>query len=617
MNNSGSQPASINDFERAVLARNYETAEDLIIKLVSLYGKDRTDLTLAPFDRKLSLEQSDLESYQVIEKLAFTLTLWWSDLSWLPSAKTFTFFVMNKSFINSVFAASSYHSTDHILANLGLLGKANYSIDEIKRMLLVVTLESDIDIPWGALLQHIPDEAAQTLIGLISAMGLQLSQRAQNNIDKLLDMVELLPPINTNRIDNLGPLIKTFFNCSSLTNSKKYNVKKWIVKAIELYVKNHVEPQFKKQLKTQVKSRPFLKNQTVLFIHEHYGSNHAMYRSWHAAFASLKDKFNTVALSHEKSIDSVSARDFDQVITLKPSAKVEDFVTQVLKIKPDVIIYPSIGMSMFAPFTAAMRLAPIQIALPGHPSSSYLSTIDYFIVSREGLSDQDMDNILTETWVECIDGPGEVVILDKERKVKKSDTDEFHVAVNGVIQKVSHQLLQSCVRISQQSQKEIKFVFFMAHPKQDIEYFAAKSILRRFLPNSILYPFSDYTTYLERMSKCKFAIPTIPFGGSNSNIDLVELGIPKLFTKHHSDLSGTTDAQMWQALGVVDGFCSSVEELENRAIELINQPNKLIELTNKIELIDIEQLGLSKAKEPAQTRFFKTLSSLIDDRANR
>lgn len=406
MDKSDSQPASINDFERAVLARNYIEAEQLIVKLIRLYGKDKIALTLAPFDRNLTQEQADLESYQALEKLACAITCWFSDPNWQPNAQFFSFITMQKNFLGHIFAASSYHSMDHIAHNLGLMGKANYTKEEIIKILLVFTIESDIELPWTALLQHVPNETAQAFSGIVASIGIQLSERAQRNISALLAATKSLPTIQTDKAQNLGPLIKAFFNCSSLADPQKYNLKQWVTRSLDQYSDNYITPPLKKRLKKDVKKKPFLKEQTVLFIHEKYRTKHAMYRSWHALIKKVKERYNTVSLSMEKALDDNSKKDFHNNIEITDEWDIASIAEKVMDVKPDVIVYSSIGMSVYGIFLATLRLAPVQIVLPGHPSSSYLKNIDYLVSSREGLTDEEMSKILTEKWLPIADGPG-------------------------------------------------------------------------------------------------------------------------------------------------------------------------------------------------------------------
>ena len=607
MDNLDTKPASINDFEQAVLSRNYEQAEQLIVKLIKLYGKDKITLTLAPFDRKLTPEQADLESYQVLEKLAYTLTIWFSDPNWQPSPQIYQYLAMQKHFINSIFAASSYHSTDHIVQNLGLFGKSNYSVEEVKRILLVFTIESDVELPWGQLLQHLPNETAQAFIGLVSSIGIQLSQRAQKNISALLDTVAILPPIETNELKNLGPIIKAYFNCSNLADPKKYELKKWIVRTIEETVERVLTPGVKKRIKNDVKKVVDDKEKpTILVIHEVYKKNHAMYRGHHPRISALKEKFYTIGMGQEGSFDEVAQADFDENIVFPESEifEIEKLVKRVLKLKPDIILYPSVGMSFYAPFLASQRLAPIQVASAGHPSSTYFDTIDYFHCIDVGQSSEAMDKILTEKWLPNARGE----IYRKEQIFSLSDSGSYHtkanIIINGVIQKVSNELISACQLISKHSKVAVTFHIFMAHPKQDIEYFAAKSMLRRFLPNSVLHPFTDYSNYMSVVNKCLFALPTVPFGGTNSNVDLIRLNTPKLFVYDENDISGMSDLDIWQAIGFLKCQCDDLTDVVRQAITWLNEPEALEEVVDEmksLQLINNIQTGgnLSSDKELA------------------
>jgi len=49
-------------------------------------------------------------------------------------------------------------------------------------------------------------------------------------------------------------------------------------------------------------------------------------------------------------------------------------------LEPDVIVYPEIGMEPMHQGLAALRLAPVQVCLWGHPTTSGLPTIDYALV---------------------------------------------------------------------------------------------------------------------------------------------------------------------------------------------------------------------------------------------
>jgi tetratricopeptide (TPR) repeat protein len=74
------------------------------------------------------------------------------------------------------------------------------------------------------------------------------------------------------------------------------------------------------------------------------------------------------------------------------------WVEALLAQRPDVLIYPEIGMDPMVAKLASMRLAPVQLTTWGHPQTSGLPTIDYYL-SGEGLEPRDAGAHYTERLV--------------------------------------------------------------------------------------------------------------------------------------------------------------------------------------------------------------------------
>jgi len=77
---------------------------------------------------------------------------------------------------------------------------------------------------------------------------------------------------------------------------------------------------------------------------------------------------------------------------------VEQWTEAIIAAEPEVLIYPEIGMSPLALKLACMRLAPLQLASWGHPESTGLPTIDYYL-SAECLENKEADVYYTERLV--------------------------------------------------------------------------------------------------------------------------------------------------------------------------------------------------------------------------
>ena len=69
----------------------------------------------------------------------------------------------------------------------------------------------------------------------------------------------------------------------------------------------------------------------------------------------------------------------NKVINLR--TKIQDQQQQVEKENLDIVFYPDIGMSPTTYFLAFSRIAPVQIVTWGHPETTGINTIDYFLAS--------------------------------------------------------------------------------------------------------------------------------------------------------------------------------------------------------------------------------------------
>lgn len=68
----------------------------------------------------------------------------------------------------------------------------------------------------------------------------------------------------------------------------------------------------------------------------------------------------------------------------------------ILRCRPEVLLYPEVGMHALTSQLASLRLAPVQAALWGHPETTGLPTIDYFI-SADGLEPDGAEAHYSET----------------------------------------------------------------------------------------------------------------------------------------------------------------------------------------------------------------------------
>ena len=69
----------------------------------------------------------------------------------------------------------------------------------------------------------------------------------------------------------------------------------------------------------------------------------------------------------------------DDFVQLSPSR--DEAIEQLLSAELDVLVYPELGMDEWMMTLAFQRMAPIQCMFWGHPVTTGLDSIDYFISS--------------------------------------------------------------------------------------------------------------------------------------------------------------------------------------------------------------------------------------------
>lgn len=97
-----------------------------------------------------------------------------------------------------------------------------------------------------------------------------------------------------------------------------------------------------------------------------------------------KEKFEIIIFHTHQTKKSEMKNDIDsksnKIINL--DSKISEQQQQIEEENLDIIFYPDIGMSAITYFLAFSRLAPVQIVSWGHPETTGIDTIDYFLSSK-------------------------------------------------------------------------------------------------------------------------------------------------------------------------------------------------------------------------------------------
>jgi hypothetical protein len=317
----------------------------------------------------------------------------------------------------------------------------------------------------------------------------------------------------------LNRAIHLWMTCSYAPSARRHQIKDGLNRLLRDWMKRDrlvVPPLGHPRV---AKERPL-----VLVAAEYFNSTHAMYRCYGAWIAQLRRHFELVLLAEEQRSDPVAEQLFNQVLRFSYASR--DFpavVRRVSRLKPDIILYPSLGMAEWSVLMANLRLAPIQCASLGHPATTRSEYIDY-VLTHESLAGD--GRCFSETLLLLAEQPMMLAHpgLSDVRPVARTDSGVLRVAVSSRSFKLTWPFLRLLARIRAQANRPLEF-HFLAGEKGAVHQ-RLEAEINEVVPGAVVHPMCSYTSYMERLSRCDLHLETFPFGGTNSNMDSLFLGIP-------------------------------------------------------------------------------------------
>ena len=118
-------------------------------------------------------------------------------------------------------------------------------------------------------------------------------------------------------------------------------------------------------------------------FYTHFAWNHTVGKLFHRWMTGLSELgFDVAVVTTSQADDHITNRIKSAVQTFQTvDSHVSSSIQALRELTPDVIIFPELGMDPLAMGTAATRNAPIQCMAWGHPITSGLPTMDYFLSS--------------------------------------------------------------------------------------------------------------------------------------------------------------------------------------------------------------------------------------------
>lgn len=584
----------LEQFEALVYSRKYEEAgRELLRNLKRL--KVGGEFAGHPMNDETRL--------RLYTRMAAAIGALFADPNFQLSQEGFDLLAVEHATFHAVFQASAFGNADHVLRQFATVdaqdpGKLHFSRpQDIVKLLLAYSLDSEMDIDFEEVFRVAPRLALPAFLGMLANIVV-LSPRAHARRERLLQLGHLFEQIELHEY-MLPAISDAYMYCSYAVAENKHDIKRSFGKLLRQLIRSKI------QVTELPKRREICARPTVLVPVEWFTSLHAMYRCYAPSIERLRDDFRIVMIGRESEMDEISKSLFDDVIALKgANVSLADVIALVERLGPDVIYYPSIGMATWWVALSTLKLAPIQVATMGHPATTNSDAIDYVILPEGVPGDPSR---FSETVVLVEGFPAMVMRGDAEFPAPqiRAAPDVLRIAVPSMACKLNAPFLETCRNIMRKSTRPLEFHFF---PNMvGSTWYQTQKEIQKWIPSAVVYPRSDYNTYLKNLSACDLHFSTFPFGGTNSNIDSMKLGIPML-TLEALEPHSQTDAAMMREVRLPESLITySQAEYERAALRLIAQNGERCAIAEQLLGTDVDGAFLGRKEHRYTEDFLKAV----------
>jgi len=205
----------------------------------------------------------------------------------------------------------------------------------------------------------------------------------------------------------------------------------------------------------------------------------------------------------------------------------------------DVLIYPEIGMHPLTAGLAAIRLAPVQVALWGHPVSTGLPTIDY-LLSPAAMEPDDAERCYSEQLIRlpglghgleasAYPEPGAVELLPPDPQridlVCAQTVYKLLPAQDRVFARILAALPEACLHLLVDDRAPVRD---WLRRRMTPTLLAAGADPERQLR---MHGFLDFQRFLGLAKACRLNLDSVGWSGGMSAIDLLSQGLPTISTE--------------------------------------------------------------------------------------
>jgi predicted O-linked N-acetylglucosamine transferase (SPINDLY family) len=323
----------------------------------------------------------------------------------------------------------------------------------------------------------------------------------------------------------------------------------------------------------------------------HYFSEHTVSYYFNGWIAHAdRDQFETFVYHVDPRPDDVSRALASACDHYRPlSGLIPAMAQAIRRDELDILVYPEIGMYPKHLWLAAMRLAPVQCAAWGHPVTTGLASMDYYL-SAAATEPPEAANHYTETLVR-LSGIG---ICSAPAAVPPDGTrEQFGLPADRTLYLCSQSLFKVHVEMDEllaqlAARDPSGLILFFEDSKPDFTRAFRERLERRFsalglLPGQQLrfLPRLGHADYLRLSRLCDLMLDTLHWSGGRTSLDALACGLP-IVTLPGRFSRGRQTAGMLHELGLEELVATDAGDYVRRAVELGHDRARRQQFSEKI-----------------------------------
>lgn len=269
----------------------------------------------------------------------------------------------------------------------------------------------------------------------------------------------------------------------------------------------------------------------------------------------------------------------------------EEFCKTIRHDNLHVLIYPEVGMDPMTVRLAALRLAPIQCVSMGHPDTTGLPTIDYYL-SSDLMEPADADDHYTESLVRLPNlsiyyTPVEFPIADIDRKTLGFGQQSILYLCCQSVSKYLPQYDDIFPSIAKEV-GDCRFLFIPRRSKFVIENFRIRinAAFNRFNldPEKYIFflPYLDVVTYASVNRLADIFLDSIGWSGHNTTFEAIEYNLP-VVTLPGGLMRSRHSSAILTMMGVKETIAATIDEYVELAIKLAKDSDWRRYISEKIK----------------------------------